>query len=86
MESASPRPGCPGPTHPPLLPGLGGDDAGILVGGDLWQPEVLHSQDGLLQVKIVAAQQEVDIRGCQAQVLAYNGTIPGWTWRVSPGD
>lgn len=57
----------------------GGDGAGILVGGDLWQPEVLHSQDGLLQVKIVAAQQEVDIRGCQAQVLAYNGTIPGWT-------
>ncbi|AJK70129.1 hypothetical protein B840_12805 (plasmid) [Corynebacterium marinum DSM 44953] len=48
--------------------------------------EVLHSQDGLLQVEVVAAQQERDIRARQARVFTYNGTIPGWTWQVSPGD
>ncbi|TLP74201.1 multicopper oxidase family protein [Nesterenkonia sphaerica] len=50
------------------------------------EPEVLRSREGRLSVELVAAPHEVHIAGQQAQLLTYNGSVPGQTWRVRPGD
>src|SRR5690625_7290164 len=52
----------------------------------LLQPEAVRSRDGLLQVELLVARQDTTIAGQQARVLTYNGTVPGLTWRVRPGD
>lgn len=53
---------------------------------ELVEPEVLRSTNGLLRVKLVAAEQEVVLAGRRAHALTYNGHVPGQTWRVRPGD
>ncbi len=59
-------------------------------GGDssleLVQPEVLQSENGLLRTELVVARAEVDLGGTTAQMLTYNGSVPGPTWHVRPGD
>ncbi|MHB1065437.1 MAG: multicopper oxidase family protein, partial [Georgenia sp.] len=62
-------------------PGVGGPGGAALV-----EPEVLSSEAGLLRVELVAARTEVELAGRQARVLTYNGSLPGATWRVRPGD
>lgn len=52
----------------------------------LLQPEAVRSRDGVLQVELLVARQDTTIAGQQARVLTYNGTVPGLTWRVRPGD
>lgn len=54
--------------------------------GRLLEPEALRSRDGVLQVDLAAARREVTIAGRRSRVLTYNGTVPGQTWRVRPGD
>ena len=52
----------------------------------LLEPEVVRSQDGLLRVELVAAHREAAVAGRAARAVTYNGTVPGQTWRVRPGD
>ncbi len=57
-----------------------------LAGQDLVQPEVIRSENGLLKVELVTARRELDLAGGPARMLTYNGSLPGPTWRVRPGD
>src|SRR5699024_8200731 len=54
--------------------------------GDYVAPEVLRSDQGLLRVELVVSPARIEIGGRQVNVLAYNGTLPGPTWQVQPGD
>lgn len=56
-------------------------------GGDpLLEPQVLRSRDGALVVDLTAARNEATIAGRRSRVLTYNGSLPGPTWHVQPGD
>jgi FtsP/CotA-like multicopper oxidase with cupredoxin domain len=66
---------------PVQMPGTR-DDAGKA----LREPRVLRSRDGVLRTELEITQQEVELAGLRATVLAYNGTVPGPTWRLQPGD
>ena len=57
------------------------DDIGTLI-----EPEVLRSADGRLELTLTAALTDVVVAGRQVRALAFNGTIPGPTLRVRPGD
>ena len=54
--------------------------------GTLTEPEVLQSSDGLLELTLAAALTDVVVAGRQVRALTFNGTIPGPTLRVRPGD
>lgn len=70
---------------PWLTPSNGAGPAGQ--GGEpLVEPRVLRSRDGVLTVDLTAARREATIAGRRSRVLTYNGTLPGPTWRVQPGD
>jgi FtsP/CotA-like multicopper oxidase with cupredoxin domain len=60
------------------LPGAGGPSAA--------EPQSLASADGLLQLTLDAAPARLPIGGRQASMLAFNGTVPGPTLRLRPGD
>ena len=55
-------------------------------GADLLQPDVLASSDGLLEVELEMGRAEVALGDRTARMLTYNGTVPGPTLRLSPGD
>jgi len=55
-------------------------------GADLLQPTVLASRDGLLEVELTMGRTEVTLGDRTARMLAYNGTVPGPTLRLRPGD
>lgn len=55
-------------------------------GRELRQPEVVHSNHGVLRTELVVERTNVEVGGRSAQMLTYNGTVPGPTWRVRPGD
>ncbi|WP_427136228.1 multicopper oxidase family protein [Pseudarthrobacter sp. S9] len=55
-------------------------------GQDLSEPQALHSADGRLQVKLSAALGQVRIAGRDATALSYNGSLPGPTLFLQPGD
>ncbi|MET3948712.1 FtsP/CotA-like multicopper oxidase with cupredoxin domain [Arthrobacter sp. UYCu512] len=63
-------------------------DMGIQAAGgeDLSEPQALHSADGRLQVKLSAALGQVGIAGRDADALSYNGSLPGPTLFLRPGD
>ena len=50
------------------------------------EPEILRSKDGKLVVDLVASYTDVTIAGKSARLKTYNGTTPGPTWIVKPGD
>lgn len=50
------------------------------------EPEILRSSGGKLTVDLVAAYSEIQIGGKPAKLKTYNGTTPGPTWMVKPGD
>lgn len=64
------------------------DRGGPLVptGSRFTEPAHLRSQDGFLRVRLEPAWAEVDLGGRRARLLAYDGQVPGPTWRVRPGD
>jgi FtsP/CotA-like multicopper oxidase with cupredoxin domain len=49
-------------------------------------PEVLTSTDGVLDVTLTAAEGTHQVAGRDATTFAYNGTVPGPTLRLRPGD
>lgn len=51
----------------------------------LRQPQVMSSRDGSLEVRLRAASG-ARVAGRPTRALAYNGTVPGPTIRVRPGD
>ena len=55
------------------------------IGAPLVQPRVVDSRDGRLQVTLVASTG-VRIAGHDTRAYGYNGTSPGPTLRVRPGD
>ncbi|WP_435198081.1 multicopper oxidase family protein [Janibacter sp. GS2] len=55
-------------------------------GADLVEPEELTSRDGLLEAELTVAAARVRIGDRDATVQAFNGSLPGPTLRVSPGD
>ena len=55
-------------------------------GLELVQPEVVRSENGVLRTELVVSRTEVDIAGTTAQMLTYNGSVPGPTWLIRPGD
>ena len=54
--------------------------------GTLREPEVLSSSGGLLELTLTAAMSDITIAGAQVRALTYNGTLPGPTLKVRPGD
>ena len=57
-----------------------------VTGSDLTEPELLRSRDGLLQVRLEAAESRISVAGRKATVYGYNATLPGPTLRLRPGD
>lgn len=55
-------------------------------GEALRQPAEVRSRDGLLRVELELTRGEVTLAGRAAVALAYNGTVPGPTLRLRPGD
>ncbi|QCU79123.1 multicopper oxidase family protein [Citricoccus sp. SGAir0253] len=70
-------------TGPRGGPGGGSGGTG---GGDWGEPEVLTSAGGVLDLDLEAAPAAVGIDGRTAHVWAFNGTVPGPTLELSPGD
>ncbi|MET1035266.1 MAG: multicopper oxidase family protein [Arthrobacter sp.] len=65
----------------------GGPDDDVPGARDAWtaSPSV-SSSDGVLEVRLEAAAARRSIGGRDADVRAYNGTVPGPTLRLRPGD
>ncbi len=57
-----------------------------VAGVQLSEPETLRSTDGLLRVRLEAAEGPLSIGGRQATAFGYNGSLPGPTLRLRPGD
>jgi FtsP/CotA-like multicopper oxidase with cupredoxin domain len=55
-------------------------------GAQLIEPETLRSADGLLRVRLQAAEGPLTVAGRQATAYGYNGGLPGPTLRLRPGD
>ena len=68
--------------------GLWWTSGGEALGGgrELVQPEVLSSRDGVLELTLEAAPAQVRIGAREANVQAFNGSLPGPTLRVRGGD
>jgi FtsP/CotA-like multicopper oxidase with cupredoxin domain len=68
------------------LPAPGRSTFAPLAGEALIEPPVLRSSGGMLQVRLEAAKGRVPLGGREADTLAYNGSLPGPTLHVQPGD
>jgi FtsP/CotA-like multicopper oxidase with cupredoxin domain len=55
-------------------------------GAPLTEPEVLRSEGGHLGVRLEAVAGPLAVGGRQAVALGYNGSLPGPTLRLRPGD
>jgi suppressor of ftsI len=66
----------------------GGNGGGPVGPGSnaLTTPEVRSSKDGVLETTLRAARSPVVVAGIAADRLVYEGTFPGPTLRVKPGD
>lgn len=63
-----------------------GSPAGGAQGTGLRTPPELRSAGGRLQLTLEAARGQVELGGRPARPLCYNGTVPGPTLRLRPGD
>lgn len=72
-----------GPPAPDAVPP---SEPGALSAGVLREPEVLTSSRGRLELTLTAAPTDVVIAGTRIRALTYNGSLPGPTLRVRPGD
>ncbi|GAB5077242.1 multicopper oxidase family protein [Arthrobacter sp. AD-310] len=69
------------------LTGQGNPGAPAPAGGTAFsQPPEERSSAGLLQVRLTAAPGPVRLADREANALSYNGSIPGPTLRLKPGD
>ena len=59
---------------------------GYTGGEDLAEPDVLASRDRVLELELTAAPARIQVGGREASVQAFNGSLPGPTLRVAPGD
>ena len=59
---------------------------GTAAGPVLRSPAEIRSTDGRLQLMLEAARAPVELGGRMASPLCYNGTLPGPTLRLQPGD
>lgn len=50
------------------------------------EPSVLESVDGVLDVTLQVAEREVEVGGASVRMLTYNGTVPGPSLHLRPGD
>jgi len=50
------------------------------------EPTVLASSDGALTLDLTISETTVDVAGTAARMFAYNGTVPGPTLHLRPGD
>ena len=69
--------------------GAGGGNRGgaaPVQGAGLHGPAELRSADGRLQLTLDTAPGRVELGGRQTRALCYNGTVPGPTLRLRPGD
>ncbi|RAX15067.1 multicopper oxidase family protein [Pseudarthrobacter sp. AG30] len=64
-------------------PGTGSGHTG---GEDLTEPQLLASRDRVLELDLTAAPARVRVGGQEANVQAFNGSLPGPTLRVRAGD
>ena len=55
-------------------------------GAQLSEPETLGSADGLLRVRLEAAEGPLSVAGRQVTAYGYNGGLPRPTLRLRPGD
>ena len=55
-------------------------------GSALREPESIASEGGSLHVTLTAAAGRVDLAGRSVRALSYNGSVPGPTLRLRPGD
>ncbi|MEP7113072.1 MAG: multicopper oxidase domain-containing protein, partial [Ilumatobacteraceae bacterium] len=55
-------------------------------GAELAQPKLIRSANGMLEVMLVAGPSAVVIGGTTVNALTYNGSLPGPTLFVRPGD
>lgn len=59
---------------------------GYAAGGELIEPRVVSSRNGTLELDLEAAPTRVQVGGREAFVQTFNGSLPGPTLRVAPGD
>ena len=52
----------------------------------LLEPPMLRSKDGLLELTLTASYMDRTVDGKNVRMMAYNGTVPGPTIQVAPGD
>lgn len=50
------------------------------------EPEIIRSQNGKLEIDLVAQVTPIKINGQTVYAKTYNGTLPGPTWLANPGD
>lgn len=55
-------------------------------GAELIEPHVMRSVDGVLDVSLTARPSVVAIGGTTVNAITYNGSLPGPTLWVRPGD
>ena len=75
-----------GGDHGPSGESGGAGEVSSTTGGALPVPPELHSNAGLLELELAAAPLMVPWNGGERYALAYNGSVPGPTLRVRPGD
>ncbi|MGR0218749.1 multicopper oxidase family protein [Agromyces sp. ZXT2-6] len=80
-DRSAPVPGAPDDAPTPETDGTDG-----AAGESFREPEVLTSSGGRLDLELAAALTTATVAGAAVRVLAYNGTMPGPTLRVRPGD
>jgi len=64
--------------------GSGPSSAGT--GAAFAEPKVMSSSGGVLELDLRIAEATVAVAGTSARMLTYNGTVPGPTLHVRPGD
>jgi len=73
-------------SHPPADAGAGLFQPSQWESVDLVEPEVRRSADGELATELRVGYAYADIGGYRLSLRTYEGTIPGPTLRVQPGD
>lgn len=56
------------------------------LGAPLFEPDIISSRKGVLEAELVAQAATRVVGGIPRPVLTFNGTVPGPTLFVEPGD
>ncbi|MCF3941344.1 MULTISPECIES: multicopper oxidase family protein [Gordonia] len=63
------------------------DDTTVGDPGEAWiEPPVLTSENGVLEMDLDVAETDVTVGGATVRMLTYNGSVPGPTLHLRPGD